>query len=605
MSESFICVTDSKSKSARFSSKTLGALIMVKNEEVSIRQTIQSLKNVVSDVIVFDTGSTDKTIDIIKATCLKNNQTLHLKISTFKTFPESRNESIEFAETVDVENLIMLDAGDEFECDISISEWLSIVKTIPTGYNFGVVKLKWLESNNLTEHYDIRLIKNRKGCRYDLTFPVHEKFATIENSVHFMKNLTLHQNRDKYSESTSLRMAKDIELLSKAKPHSRNYYYLAQSYIFMKDYKNGFKYNLMVLDFEDQDYDKIMVYSRLMRCAIECKMSSKLIIKYFKLAIDEPNNPQMEPFINFFKYCMQENILELTLPYLKQLSELVKPSTRDFSHKDYEYTRWLLIYQICLMTRTNRDIGQIACNKAIQAQNNECDKMNLSLFQNIPNTIPNMITIDEKLETKPAANVETEASDLSAYLSSKGFNNLEGNVGGCPAEYLDLIELTKKPIVNVMEIGFNGGHSAELFLKNNDDIHLTSFDIGAHAYLLKGKAYIDARYPNRHTLILGDSKITVANFYKNNKDKKFDFIFIDGGHDYETAKADMENCFHLAHKDTIVALDDTIYRQDWTQFWNIGPTLTWMQHLEQNKITELNRVEYAPGQGMSWGKYIF
>jgi glycosyltransferase involved in cell wall biosynthesis len=605
MSESFICVTDSKSKSARFSSKTLGALIMVKNEEVSIRQTIQSLKNVVSDVIVFDTGSTDKTIDIIKATCLKNNQTLHLKISTFKTFPESRNESIEFAETVDVENLIMLDAGDEFECAISISEWLSVIKTIPTGYNFGVVKLKWLESNNLTEHYDIRLIKNRKGCRYDLTFPVHEKFATIENSVHFMKNLTLHQNRDKYSESTSLRMAKDIELLSKAKPHSRNYYYLAQSYIFMKDYKNGFKYNLMVLDFEDQDYDKIMVYSRLMRCAIECKMSSKLIIKYFKLAIDEPNNPQMEPFINFFKYCMQENILELTLPYLKQLSELVKPSTRDFSHKDYEYTRWLLIYQICLMTRTNRDIGQIACNKAIQAQNNECDKMNLSLFQNIPNTIPNMITIDEKLETKPAANVETEASDLSAYLSSKGFNNLEGNVGGCPAEYLDLIELTKKPIVNVMEIGFNGGHSAELFLKNNDDIHLTSFDIGAHAYLLKGKAYIDARYPNRHTLILGDSKITVANFYKNNKDKKFDFIFIDGGHDYETAKADMENCFHLAHKDTIVALDDTIYRQDWTQFWNIGPTLTWMQHLEQNKITELNRVEYAPGQGMSWGKYIF
>ena len=605
MSESFICVTDSKSKSARFSSKTLGALIMVKNEEVSIRQTIQSLKNVVSDVIVFDTGSTDKTIDIIKATCLKNNQTLHLKIGTFKTFPESRNESIEFAETIDVENLIMLDAGDEFECAISISEWLSVIKTIPTGYNFGVVKLKWLESNNLTEHYDIRLIKNRKGCRYDLTFPVHEKFATIENSVHFMKNLTLHQNRDKYSESTSLRMAKDIELLSKAKPHSRNYYYLAQSYIFMKDYKNGFKYNLMVLDFEDQDYDKIMVYSRLMRCAIECKMSSKLIIKYFKLAIDEPNNPQMEPFINFFKYCMQENILELTLPYLKQLSELVKPSTRDFSHKDYEYTRWLLIYQICLMTRTNRDIGQIACNKAIQAQNNECDKMNLSLFQNIPNTIPNMITIDEKLETKPAANVETEASDLSAYLSSKGFNNLEGNVGGCPAEYLDLIELTKKPIVNVMEIGFNGGHSAELFLKNNDDIHLTSFDIGAHAYLLKGKAYIDARYPNRHTLILGDSKITVANFYKNNKDKKFDFIFIDGGHDYETAKADMENCFHLAHKDTIVALDDTIYRQDWTQFWNIGPTLTWMQHLEQNKITELNRVEYAPGQGMSWGKYIF
>jgi hypothetical protein len=34
-----------------------------------------------------------------------------------------------------------------------------------------------------------------------------------------------------------------------------------------------------------------------------------------------------------------------------------------------------------------------------------------------------------------------------------------------------------------MEIGFNGGHSAELFLKNNTDIHLTSFDVDVHSYL--------------------------------------------------------------------------------------------------------------------------
>jgi hypothetical protein len=115
-------------------------------------------------------------------------------------------------------------------------------------------------------------------------------------------------------------------------------------------------------------------------------------------------------------------------------------------------------------------------------------------------------------------------SGLSAYLNSKGVEELEGNVGGCSPQYLDLIELTKKPIVNVMEIGFNAGHSAELFLKNNDDIHLTSFDIGVHTYLLDGKAYIDAIYPNRHTLILGDSKMTVANFYKNNKDNtKYDY----------------------------------------------------------------------------------
>lgn len=87
--------------------------------------------------------------------------------------------------------------------------------------------------------------------------------------------------------------------------------------------------------------------------------------------------------------------------------------------------------------------------------------------------------------------------------------------------------------------------------------------------------------------------------------KILNFIFIDGVHDYEIAKSDLENCFHLAHKDTIVAIDDTIYTPCWKKVYTIGPTRTWMEHLQQNKIIELNRTDYCNGRGMSWGKYIF
>jgi predicted O-methyltransferase YrrM len=194
---------------------------------------------------------------------------------------------------------------------------------------------------------------------------------------------------------------------------------------------------------------------------------------------------------------------------------------------------------------------------------------------------------------------------ITDFLNSRGFHDFEGYSQQVPQQVDDLIKLTDKPNISVMEIGFNAGHSAEIFLKNNKDLTLTSFDLGTHNYVTTAKEYIDATYPNRHKLILGDSRTTIPSYLENNKDTKFDIIFIDGGHEYKIAKADLENCFHFAHEDTIVILDDTIFTEGWEQGWTIGPTRTWTEHLQENKIIELNRKDYSHGRGMSWGKYIF
>lgn len=206
--------------------------------------------------------------------------------------------------------------------------------------------------------------------------------------------------------------------------------------------------------------------------------------------------------------------------------------------------------------------------------------------------------------TKPSKPRIKNPYSIAAHLNSKGFHTFEGYSQQSSQQVQDLIQLTNAPNINVMEIGFNAGHSAEVFLQNNATLTLTSFDLGVHDYVTTAKNYIDETYPNKHTLILGDSRITVPNFFEKNKNTKFDVIFIDGGHDYDIANSDMQNCAQLAHKDTILILDDVIFKKEWEKSYSIGPTQTWTEHLQQNKIIELNRICYSDGRGMTWGKYI-
>lgn len=194
-------------------------------------------------------------------------------------------------------------------------------------------------------------------------------------------------------------------------------------------------------------------------------------------------------------------------------------------------------------------------------------------------------------------------SKIKSFYSQYGNIDLEGNSSESVKETEFLENIVKNDnIKEILEIGFNAGHSSDTFLRSNHKANVTSFDIGVHDYVKLGKKYIDETYPGRHTLILGDSTVTIPEFIKNNKDnKKFDLIFIDGGHEGDVPFLDMTNCKNLAHKDTILILDDVKTKD--LSYWNIKPTEVWKIFVNEGLVSEQGIFDFTDKHGLAYGKY--
>ncbi|MGH9091495.1 MAG: class I SAM-dependent methyltransferase [Acidimicrobiales bacterium] len=163
----------------------------------------------------------------------------------------------------------------------------------------------------------------------------------------------------------------------------------------------------------------------------------------------------------------------------------------------------------------------------------------------------------------------------------------EGHMIKAQARFVRQLVLRYPWVTDVVEIGFNAGHSSYLFLSSRPDVRVVSFDLGDHDYVGPAKELIDRRFPGRHELVLGDSRQTVPAYAGDHPDRRFDLAFIDGGHDYEVARADIANCRALATPRTIVLMDDL---QPGRAFGE-GPVRAWSEAVASGAVEQTALVE--------------
>ena len=176
---------------------TLSACIIVKNEEKLLEQCLESVKDVVNEIIIVDTGSTDNTVEIAKR--YTNKVYFH---EWQDNFSEARNHSLQYA-TGDW--ILIIDADEKLEKgDVPIlrhalkrneynSIFFSVLSDLPSGISKNYSQRVFRRGKG---HYD-GVVHNQLVCEGD-------SLITDIRMYHYGYNLSPEQMQKKFKRTESL-----------------------------------------------------------------------------------------------------------------------------------------------------------------------------------------------------------------------------------------------------------------------------------------------------------------------------------------------------------------------------------------------------------------
>lgn len=253
----------------------IACAVMVKNEEKFIVNTLKSCLGVVDSYFIYDTGSTDSTIQKISDFAEETQSRVNIIQGEFVDFSESRNVLLKFVYSFKiVDFILLLDTNDILKNGHLLRE--EAEKNLDISQNpcdAWMTRQEWW-SGELNTYFNLRFI--RSNCGWFYKDPIHEyiiKSGDVEYKTGKLNSsITIYQDRTIDDDKTSKRFYRDYDifkgLLSGPDFTERHVFYMAQTCACLGRYEEAYKYYLqranMTGGFIEERFDAFLKCGRIM-----------------------------------------------------------------------------------------------------------------------------------------------------------------------------------------------------------------------------------------------------------------------------------------------------------------------------------------------------
>ena len=226
--------------------------MIVKNEERYLEDCLKSIKKVVDEIIIIDTGSKDRTVEIAR------KYTDKIYLHPWKdSFSEARNHYLKYAtgdwifqidadeELIQEDIPVLLEAIQDEELDAVM---VQIVSKFQEGKREAIHSVERIFRNNGLIHYEGRVHNRLVGIQNAKVFPIR--------LIHYGYDLNQTQSKKKFDRTVSL-----LKMDLKEDPDNPlTYHYLSCSYLGQGMWKESLDNSLMAIRLAEAKNDLNMIY---------------------------------------------------------------------------------------------------------------------------------------------------------------------------------------------------------------------------------------------------------------------------------------------------------------------------------------------------------